>query len=728
MSKLISDRAQVEISKRVLDYLRALCIGSWQSEPYQQHQNPAERRYQVAKTMTNTIMDRTGSPAYLWLLCLAYVCVILNFTYNSTIKAVPMQVLTGSTVDISPLLRFRFKEKVYYKIDDSDFPSDSHEGLAWFVGISENVGHPMTCKLLTLDTKKIIYHGNVRSAEDSDHANLRVDPINHNPPKVIKSKADLRESTNDDSQESNDDQVDGETSDPIKTHSSMPVFDPSDLVGRTFLMDPQEDGQRFRAKIVQSLEDHEANLAKNPTRIQYLCSINDDQYEEILSYNDVLNYIERDEESDIVWKFKKITGHQGPLDRNDPHYNGSKYNVMIEWENGEVTSELLGIIIKDDPVTVALYAMENGLLDTEGWKRVKGIAKQQKKLLHMVNQAKLRSYRTAPRYKYGYEIPRDYEHAVRLDAKNKNTKWQDSVSLEMTQMQEYKTFKDYGKKGEPPPGYKKIRVHLVFTVKHDGRHKACLVADGHLTDIPIDSVYSGVVSLCGVWLLLFIAELNQLEAWATDIGNAYLEAETREKVYIIAGQEFGALADHTLVIVKAIYGLRTSGLRWHERLSDCLSKMGFTPSKAEPDIWMRKVHDHYEYVGVYVDDLAIVSKNPNRITDVLSTKYNFKLKDTGPITFYLGCDFFRDSDQTLCMAPKKYIEKMIASYVDMFGTKPAQTITSPLEKGDHPELDTSPLLDEKGIAMYQSLIGSLQWLVSLGRLDITTAVMTLSGF
>ena len=80
------------------------------------------------------------------------------------------------------------------------------------------------------------------------------------------------------------------------------------------------------------------------------------------------------------------------------------------------------------------------------------------------------------------------------------------------------------------------------------------------------------------------------------------------------------------------------------------------------------------------------------------------------------------------MAPKKYIEKMVDSYVSMFGTKPSHTVTSPLEKGDHPELDTSDLLDEKGVAMYQSLIGSMQWAVSLGRFDISTAVMTLSGF
>jgi hypothetical protein len=64
----------------------------------------------------------------------------------------------------------------------------------------------------------------------------------------------------------------------------------------------------------------------------------------------------------------------------------------------------------------------------------------------------------------------------------------------------------------------------------------------------------------------------------------------------------------------------------------------------------------------------------------------------------------------------------------MFGESPKQTVTSPLEKGDNPELDTSELLDFKGIEMYQSMIGALQWVVTIGRLDITTAVMTMSGF
>jgi hypothetical protein len=110
----------------------------------------------------------------------------------------------------------------------------------------------------------------------------------------------------------------------------------------------------------------------------------------------------------------------------------------------------------------------------------------------MVDQAKLRSYLTAPKYQYGFKVLKDYQHPVpRLDEKAGNTKWQDSsTKLEMAQLDDYDTFKDYGHSGRPPNGYKNIRVHLIFAVKHNGRHKSRLVADGQLTDVPIDSVYS----------------------------------------------------------------------------------------------------------------------------------------------------------------------------------------------------------------------------------------------
>jgi Reverse transcriptase (RNA-dependent DNA polymerase) len=143
--------------------------------------------------------------------------------------------------------------------------------------------------------------------------------------------------------------------------------------------------------------------------------------------------------------------------------------------------------------------------------------------------------------------------------------------------------------------------------------------------------------LRGFRIVLFLAKLNHLELWATDIGNACLEAYTSEKVYIIAGPEFGEREGHILIISKALYGLRSSGARLLDRFADMIREIGFVPSKAEPDIWMRKKGNLYEYIAVYVDDLAIAMKDPKELTDILEKQHKFKLKGTGPITLITPC-------------------------------------------------------------------------------------------
>ena len=138
---------------------------------------------------------------------------------------------------------------------------------------------------------------------------------------------------------------------------------------------------------------------------------------------------------------------------------------------------------------MAIYAAKHGLLDTPGWKLpgLKKIAKTQKRLIRRANQAKLHSFRTKMKYMYGYLVPNTYEQGLQLDKENGNTKWQDCTELEMNMMGDYTVFGNKGREWTPEPGYKRINVHIIYAVKHDGRHKARLVAGGHLTGVPVDS-------------------------------------------------------------------------------------------------------------------------------------------------------------------------------------------------------------------------------------------------
>ena len=78
MDKLLSDSAKTEISNKFMDILREYHISNWHSEPYHQNQNTAEWRYRTLRSWTNSVMNRSGAPANCWLLCLIYVCCLLN--------------------------------------------------------------------------------------------------------------------------------------------------------------------------------------------------------------------------------------------------------------------------------------------------------------------------------------------------------------------------------------------------------------------------------------------------------------------------------------------------------------------------------------------------------------------------------------------------------------------------------------------------------------------------
>ena len=169
MDTLISDGGKYEISQRVTDLLRSLFIQDYQSEPYHQHQNKAENCFGLAKRYTNTVMNTSGCPAFCWLLCLQYICVVLNHLASPTLQGIcPVQALQGTTPDVSFLLHFSFYEPVYYRIDSSEpdlnFPSSSNEKKGYWVGFADNQSDSLTWRILTEDTHKIIIRSGVRSA------------------------------------------------------------------------------------------------------------------------------------------------------------------------------------------------------------------------------------------------------------------------------------------------------------------------------------------------------------------------------------------------------------------------------------------------------------------------------------------------------------------------------------------------------------------------------------
>ena len=140
-----------------------------------------------------------------------------------------------------------------------------------------------------------------------------------------------------------------------------------------------------------------------------------------MSYNEILDYVQRgvNNEDGDRWNFRKILRHQVIPSKEG---NKSVINIQILWKTGVVSHESLEHFAKEIPVELALYTKKKGLLEPDGWKRFKLIENREKHFTRLIKQAKLRPFRTSPRFKYGYEFPKNYADAVRLDKKNKNTK------------------------------------------------------------------------------------------------------------------------------------------------------------------------------------------------------------------------------------------------------------------------------------------------------------------
>ncbi len=177
----------------------------------------------------------------------------------------------------------------------------------------------------TDDTQKVI-----------SRSNLRLDPIDGETiPQIVKSipKDDACENAN-----INEDSTQDAQHTPIMT-----TFNPTDLIGRSFLSDTQ-DGQRQRIKIIEAIDAHESLLYQDPVHTKFRCATDNKQFKK------EREFVETSEDGQTIWKFKRITAHEGPLVRSHPNYNGSRYNLIVVWETGEITSEPLNIIAADEQI------------------------------------------------------------------------------------------------------------------------------------------------------------------------------------------------------------------------------------------------------------------------------------------------------------------------------------------------------------------------------------------
>ena len=509
----------------------------------------------------------------------------------------------------------------------------------------------------------------------------------------------------------------------------------------------EEDGGREHSTELEELDN--TTTTNNQPQLKIPDTANGDSLD-IEMVTEINNQFSRPDEVPAIGDSKvvRVLTHEWKL---------GQLHFKIEWSDESTSWESLKDMKEDNPRMVAKYVVDNNVSRSKrGGDRVlqwaKKVVRDMDRAIRRITRLydfylddddtirrvrkiqkgkakKKKKFTTKPVYKYGILVPRNAAHAIELDRLAGNTLWQESMKKEVDDLASLDCW-DYKEEGfVPGEGWQKTTLHMVFDVKHDLRRKSRLVAGGHLVDLIDTPYYSSTVKSISVQLLHVIAHKLDLKQLCGDIGNAFPNAYTNEKVYVPkAGPEFGEHQGKTIIIKKALYGLRSSAERFHTHLADSLRTFGFKQTRFDNDVWIRFDSESklYEYVCTHVDDFMIVSKNPDIIMKEIESIYLVKDSSKGPPDYYLGNDYKQDKKGRWCIGCQRYLTEAVERIENIFGTLPKKN--SPMVDGDHPELDTTSPLNDDNHRKYQMLIGMLNWVVCLGRMDVAFSTSSMSRF
>ena len=607
---LITDNAKEEMRGEWEKVVTRYLLKQRTTEPHSGWQNKAEIEIRELKKHYRRIMHRSKCPEAFWCYGMEYIKEIRKVTAKPTLDwRTPIEVLTGETPDCSEKLEFDLYGWVKYKDPKALLGDDV--ALGRWLGVAHDVGQAMTYWVLKANGYVVARSSvrplmpdekrdeNEKQAQAEFMKELREKIGDFDPELINVDDAGDNDEMCDPVTKDHDDadSGDGKTADVPMGDDITPGPEPL-LHAEVFL--PHGDRQEI-AKVIGRKRNADGNFVgrkhQNPildSRVFVVEFPDGDQKD--VAYNVLAEHLfsQVDSEGNQYRLFKEIVNHQKKktaVDKSDQfridHRTGratkkkttAGWDLEVEWRDGSTSWLPLRELKETNAVEVAQYAVDNRIDEEpafDWW--AKQILKKKERLIKASQRRHLRSG-----YKFGIKMPSTVEEALALDAENKNTLWYDAIQKEMGNVKV--AFEVLAANtGQPPPGYKRIPCRMIFDIKMDFTRKARLVAGGHLTDPPTSITYSSVVTRESVRIAFTIAALNGLDICAADVGNAYLNAKTTEKVYVITGPEFGDEAGRIALVVRALYGLKSSGAAWHAHFANTLTDLGFLPCRSDPDV------------------------------------------------------------------------------------------------------------------------------------------------
>ena len=735
--------------------------------PHRPNLNPAETVIRELRKRWYRSIFRTNCPRALWNYGLPHFAKLMQLTASNAADLngkTPLGDLTGETPDISQYLDFGWYDWVWYKENAGlDVPR-----LGRFLGIAHSSSNLMTFHILP-ESGIPVQAGTVQRMTElekqTDAHKERMQAFTEKIAKKFKEGrllmdgdkpkledwADLLDDDDDFADEFN------RLYDNADVPEADDEFDPDAFdhyLDMELAIDRGGEHPEF-ARVTKRLRDHRGNpigtANNNPILDTRMYEVEfADGHKQAFSANVIAEnmFATVDEEGhrhlllDQIIDYRRSSEAVHKDDAFITNSSGTKrrrettkgWEILIQWKDGSTTWSKLKDVKDSYPVDLAEFAVLNKIDDEPAF--AWWVSYTIKKKNRIISKIKSKYWQRT--HKYGIKIPKTVKEAIDIDDENNNSLWWDALMKEMKNVRV--AFEVYEGKVEDLVGYQHVKCHIVWDVKlgENFRRKARLVAGGHTTDAPSSLTYSSVVSRDSVRLALTIAALNDLDVLGCDIQNAYISAPCREKIYTVAGREFGSDAGKTMIIVRALYGLKSSGAAFHTMLANTLWDLNYRPTLADPDVWIKPAtkangSKYYEMVLTYVDDVMSMSEVPMRVIEGI--KATFKLKgDKAEIPdMYLGGSIMKatTAEGTECwtMSSEKYVKTAIATVEENLsksGLRLPTKCTTPFVTGYHPSDDTGKELDAAGTQYFQELIGILRWAIELGRIDMLLEVALLS--
>ena len=739
--------------------------------------NKAELYIGIVKTAVQKDMKESNCPLVFWDYCVERRVRIHNLTAKDrfTLHGMnPHTALTGEEADISNLCKFGWYEWCYYREKGNMFPFNK-EVLGRVLGPATGAGNEMSQWVLK-SNGKVVPRRSVRPLQVAEkHSGVEEQKrkifdaciadrwgTSTIPPRPDgQAPADeLEEKWEEwDGDGAEDPRVVPDIEDAVDANGRLldqqPAYDKiinaevllqcgdekqkAKVIGRALGPDGvtagEYDDNPMLNSIVYDVEFPDGTVREYSANIiaeNMLTQVDSDGYS-LTMMEGIVDY-RRDEATAVSSQDGYVVTKRG---QKQPRKTTVGWTLLVRWKDQSESWVPLKDMKESHPVEVAEFAKARGIANEPAFAWWVPYTLRKRDVILAAVKSRIRK----TTHKYGIEIPTSVEHAYRLDEKNGNTFWRDAIKKEMTNVGV--AFEVLPEGSGAPPGWRKVTGHLIFDVKMDFTRKARWVLDGHKTPDPIGiSTYAGVVSRESVRIAFTYAALNGLEVFAADIQNAYIQAPSSQKDFVVCGVEFGIEnVGRVALIHRALYGGKSAGRDFRNHLRSCMHHLEFISCPADPDVWMRQAKKadgtkYWEYLLLYTDDALVVSEFPEKtLREDLGRFFVLKEESIGPPKIYLGGGVRKvvldNGVSAWAFSSSQYVQaavKNVETYLEKQERwKLPRHAETPMVSTYRPELDVSPELNPVDAAYYMSLIGILRWMVELGRVDICLEVSMMSS-